>query len=406
MKLAKFFIACAMTIPLLAHSTVAFSANLPENFVSTVSFATSQKPNSPVVVAVESGATYIKKKKTYVNVTVTVTHPDTSPSVTSKVVTGGGKTCTIKAAKTSCVLKQIPLNKLLTVKAKAKNKKGSSKYGIGVSHIAGGAKYPQLAAPISIVQTPVVAPTPTPTPTPTEAAPTCATGGTCALGDIGPGGGLIYYVSSAGFNCGMNYSPTGSPSGGKCNYLEVAPKNWNSLELGAGAPWFGSVELSDDGLDATPTGVEVLASTEKNSTIGKGYKNSLAISVAMVSGYVAPGPNGYAAEIAMDYRGGGKTDWFLPSSAELNALCNYSRQIRPNSPLVNCFDAFVVQDDEFRLGPFGMINNYRYWSSSVADGYSFANPWMQGFGSGEQDPADDFVGASYVNGQFRAIRAF
>lgn len=395
-----------MTIPLLAQSTVAFSADLPENFISNASMATSQKPSAPAVVAIESGATYIKKKKTYVNVIVTVTHQVTSPSVTSKVVSGGGKTCTIKAAKTSCVLKQIPLNKLLTVKAKAKNKKGSSKYGIGVSHSAGGSKYPQLAAPISNVQTPVVTPALTPTPTPTEVAPTCATGGTCALGDVGPGGGLIYYVSSAGFNCGMNYSPTGSPSGGKCNYLEVAPKNWNSLELGAGAPWFGSLELSDDGLDVTPTGVEVLSIPEKNSTIGKGYKNSLAISVATVTGYVAPGPNGYAAEIAMDYRGGGKTDWFLPSSAELNALCNYSRQIRPNSPLVNCYDAFIAQDDGFRLGPFGMINNYQYWSSSVADGYQFANPWRQDFGSGLQKPADDFVGGSYVSGQFRAIRAF
>ena len=92
MKLVKFYIAGAMTIPLFAHSTVAFSAELPENFVSTASFATSQKPNAPAVLAIESGATYIKKKKTYVNVTVTVTHPVTSPSVTSKVVSGGGKT--------------------------------------------------------------------------------------------------------------------------------------------------------------------------------------------------------------------------------------------------------------------------------------------------------------------------
>jgi hypothetical protein len=74
---------------------------------------------------------------------------------------------------------------------------------------------------------PSVTPTPTPSPTPTIAL-TCATGGTCVVGDTGPGGGIVYYVDNAGFSCGASYSSTGSPTGGLCHHLEVAPSGWNA----------------------------------------------------------------------------------------------------------------------------------------------------------------------------------
>ena len=49
--------------------------------------------------------------------------------------------------------------------------------------------------------------------------PTCAEGGVCEVGDIGPGGGIVFYVTATPFtsdaSCGSN-----------CLYLEMAPKNW------------------------------------------------------------------------------------------------------------------------------------------------------------------------------------
>jgi hypothetical protein len=399
----KLIVVSAVTFSLLVNSTPAFSVGIPGNATNVATKVAMKKPSAPEVIAIESSATYVKKKKSYVNITVTVTHPASNPTVSSKVVSGGGKSCTIKATKTTCILKQVPLNKSLIVKAKAKNKKGFSKFGLGVVHIAGGAKHPTVAAPASIVQTPAsTSPqSPTPTPAPTDPIPTCATGATCALGDTGPGGGLVYYVSSAGFNCGMDYSPTGSPTGGKCHYLEVAPKDWNAIEA-VRAPWFGSAALTDDGLDQTPAGVETLDTQNKNLTIGTGYKSSLAIAVAVVAGYVPAGSNGFAAEIAMDYRGGGKTDWYLPSSAELNALCNYSREIRPINPLADC--PSVQQDSGFRDGRYGMYDNLKYWSSTTTLDAN-ARPWHQSFGSGEQF-GNSLSTQSWESERVRAIRAF
>jgi len=46
--------------------------------------------------------------------------------------------------------------------------------------------------------------------------PTCATGGTCVVGDTGPGGGIVFYVDSAGFTCGPTLGAT-------CYNLEMAP---------------------------------------------------------------------------------------------------------------------------------------------------------------------------------------
>jgi hypothetical protein len=49
---------------------------------------------------------------------------------------------------------------------------------------------------------------------------TCATGGTCIVGDTGPGGGKIFYVATTPFACGPTRAAT-------CTYLEAAPNGWN-----------------------------------------------------------------------------------------------------------------------------------------------------------------------------------
>jgi hypothetical protein len=49
-----------------------------------------------------------------------------------------------------------------------------------------------------------------------------------SVGETGPGSGIIYYVDAGdGFECGPQHNDTGSPTGGKCHYLEVAPSGWS-----------------------------------------------------------------------------------------------------------------------------------------------------------------------------------
>jgi len=81
----------------------------------------------------------------------------------------------------------------------------------------------------------------------------------------------------------------------------------------------------------------------------------------------------YAAGRARDYRGGGHTDWFLPSQEELNKLWLNSGDI----------------------GGFVAIG---YWSSSEDGAF---DAWGQGFGGGSQASFGKFS-----SGFVRAVRAF
>jgi hypothetical protein len=126
-----------------------------------------------------------------------------------------------------------------------------------------------------------------------------------SVGDTGPGGGIVFYFSGAGFNCGSAFSATGSPTGGKCNYLEAAPRTWSG---GAGDPRISWATNVNDNLVTSVIGAGETA-------IGSGYKNSLAIEAQ--SGNVAASS---AAVAARAYRGGSKSDWYLPSKDELNEL--------------------------------------------------------------------------------------
>ena len=114
---------------------------------------------------------------------------------------------------------------------------------------------------------------------------TCANGGVCAVGDTGPGGGKIFIIPST----------TGNSTG---KYFEAAPTSWN-----------GGADPTVNWCNITNGAVGVSA---QGTTIGSGQGNSTAI-----SSY--PCSSG-AAVTARAYRGGGFSDWFLPSEDELNAL--------------------------------------------------------------------------------------
>jgi hypothetical protein len=141
----------------------------------------------------------------------------------------------------------------------------------------------------------------------------CVDGGTCVLGEVGPGGGNIFYVSNTGFDCGPTYSSTGSPTGGQCHYLEAAPKTWDGGTTDGRRSWADV---------ASSTSVDVPGISNDSSVsltnFGLGYKNSIALTTYN-SSTVTAGP------AARAYRGGSKSDWYLPASGELHQMIKWAK---------------------------------------------------------------------------------
>lgn len=131
----------------------------------------------------------------------------------------------------------------------------------------------------------------------------CASGGVCALGDVGPGGGTVFYVADEPF------TSTGSDCATECRYLEAAPQDWqthDSVGLPAGAdPTRAWATGGNNSVRMGTTG----------ASIGAGHQNTS--NVVAQAGNVA---GSSAGVLARSYTGGGKTDWHLPSRGELTQL--------------------------------------------------------------------------------------
>ena len=118
----------------------------------------------------------------------------------------------------------------------------------------------------------------------------CVVGDSCKVGNTGPGGGVVFYDAGSQQSWGR--------------YLEVAPSGWYGTALD---PALTRCDIEQP--DPTHPGV-----------IGSGKAHTdVMVSVCI----------GGAALAARSYRGGGKGDWFLPSSDELNELYNFI--LGPNS---------------------------------------------------------------------------
>ena len=356
------FLLLLATISLVTGITAAPSSALSASSVATKAKVTA--PLAPTIKAISSSA--VKKGKVDVKVTITLPTSNGGSTITGSKVSAGGKTCTISKTKTSCTIKSISNGKSLSVYANSKNIKGYGAKSARVTYAAGASAWSATpAAPaVSVVADAPAAAAPAP-----AAALTCAEGGTCVVGNTGPGGGIVYYVDTAGFSCGSGFTATGSPTGGKCNYLEAAPSLWNG---GADPtkPWAVTANQS--------TGVTVItdeASVNNSSTgIGLGLKNSIAI-VAQNGAYDATS-NNYAAGAARAYAGNSKSDWYLPTTAELNLLCQWGRNV---TQVVGT--ACTGGTLNTGTGASGGFVGDVYWSSSE---YDAVYAWGQVFGSGNR----------------------
>ena len=208
------------------------------------------------------------------------------------------------------------------------------------------------------------------------------------VGDRGPGGGFVYYVNDTGFDCGATYSATGSPTGGKCKYLEVAPSGWNTgndpLKVWAVSP--------NESADVSTIANESSANNSA-SGVGLGYQKSVAI--VTQNGLYNASSNNYAAGAARAYAGGSKSDWYLPTTAELNLLCQWARGVAP-SVITRCIDG-TLNSATYGAGTAGFASG-GYWSSSE---YDASNAWYPNFNNGFQNYGGK-NNALYV----RPVRAF
>lgn len=173
--------------------------------------------------------------------------------------------------------------------------------------------------------------------------PSCGKTG-YAVGDIGPGGGVVFYVSGEPFPCGADLLS-------ECRHLEAAHSDGDVLRV-----W------------AEPAHVDSETPEALRTAIGAGGANTLAI---IEQGNTDPALS--AAAYADAYEQNGYTDWYLPSKDEL----------------------FELYEQRDLVGASTVAN---YWTSS---GYDFNTVWNQSFVEGPQHRRLKFDQVTV-----RSVRAF
>lgn len=202
----------------------------------------------------------------------------------------------------------------------------------------------------------------------TTAAPialTCANGGTCVVGDTGPGGGTVFYVATTPFACGPTRSAT-------CKYLEAAPSGWN---IGSD-PDVTLAQMTPIDYTQTAVGSSGSLETATATAIGWGYRNTRAI-VLQGNTDTATSAAALADSYSVRVSGVIYDDWFLPSKDELNQMCKWVRGIAWISDATVCTGGTINTG----AGAVGFFDRL-YWSSSeVSDGSMWAQNFIGGFQS-------------------------
>lgn len=181
----------------------------------------------------------------------------------------------------------------------------------------------------------------------------CNLGGSCLVGDTGPGTGTIFYVDMNGFDCGPLLNLT-------CNYLEYAPTDATN-----GSVW-------------TPTGFAVTG-VETATTVALALaKSKISLGAANTKNITDTAGNcptpGSQQQCSAAYKaskyvvsGNSLTDWFLPNLAELNELCKFVNNILGTAPTVACAPTNTTYPLAIAKGFGSASNPFNYaWLSSTA----------------------------------------
>jgi hypothetical protein len=235
---------------------------------------------------------------------------------------------------------------------------------------------------------PVVAVAAAPAPAPVAS---CQNNGICIVGDIGPGGGIVFYVALIPFECGTStYTTT-------CLYLEAARTLWNAGATEPTRTWAQGAPIKYDTETVNNAGAPESATA---TAIGWGERNTEAIILQGNSDSATSAAalaDSYAvAFVGTFFAGYIADDWYLPSRDELNQLCKWARGITGDD-LTNLTTVCDGGDLNTGAGAAGFAPD-TYWSSSEVHAYF---SYLQGFHNGMQ-------GGFYKENSFyvRPIRAF
>jgi len=206
---------------------------------------------------------------------------------------------------------------------------------------------------------------------------TCAAGTQCQVGDIGPGGGVVFYDAG-----------TKQPWG---RWLEAAP----SVCQASGKVWRVAAK-GKKGTQQLPllyrTWNTAARQRVESKRIGMGQVNT-ALVIKQHKGFPRAALETTAAGYANSLVCGGKDDWFLPSKDELDALYNVLA---------------LTDNDLTGNNSFGFTRGF-YWTSSE---YNNETAWTQLWIDGQQFDREKWLnGDPRKDGGFnpfhvRPIRAF
>lgn len=188
-----------------------------------------------------------------------------------------------------------------------------------------------------------------------------------AVGDRGPGGGIVFYVSATAFSSTGSICNTNGVSGiSTCKYLEVAPATWQSAGVSvaddAKYKWSNNTTHSTP-QDVTTPSTEGFSSGDEeivNWKIGQGFYNT---SVMNANAAISD-----ARAAVLAYAGSSTAgQWFIPSMNELNELCKYARGQTTGVLAAACNIGSGTFRSTANAGTdLGGFVEFYYWSSSDA----------------------------------------